>query len=91
MRAYLKISAVAHICGELDAEDSLARYVMLVAASEQLSRFSGEHAAHDQLDAPSLLHLLRRVVLLHRDHFVASELAWVGLGGLRGLANCDVG
>jgi len=47
VRANLEFGAVALVRGELDAEHQLACDVMLVAASEQLCRFTSEHTAHN--------------------------------------------
>ena len=90
MRAYLEIATIAQIGRELHAKDSLTRYVMLVAASQKLSRFSSEHAAHDQFDSAALLHLLGRVVLLHLAA-AGCQLARMGLGGLCLFADSDIG
>lgn len=55
MSANLEVVPVASVRRELHTKDILACNLVLVAPSEKLGRLSSEHAAHDELDASSLV------------------------------------
>jgi hypothetical protein len=58
MSGYLCFVLVSVVTNELDAHDLFARNFLEGGLAQKLSRLSGEHCAHNQLDSTSLVNCL---------------------------------
>lgn len=68
------------VCTKLNLEYSFARDFVFATSAQQLCALACEHAAHDKLDAASLLERIQRRKVLAVKEFLASHKLPVRFG-----------